>query len=111
MPQTTLVSHSVAYNVYSKISAADPQVQPSVSGLQLYIPPAAVEAANAGVIVKVGRPNSVSAPTSITNAEVQLAEGGSYEWPANISNDISLQERWVNGSTDSCVLYWSVVQA
>lgn len=111
MPQFTMASSIVAYSLYSKVNAADPQVQASVAGLQVQVPAAAVVAANAGVIVKIGRPDSRTAPTTISNAEVVLLEGESYVWPNTDNNDISLQEKWINASANNAQVYVSIVQA
>lgn len=111
MPQITLISSGVAYNLYTLLAAADGQTPKSCSGLTVQVPPTAVEAANAGVIVKIGRPNSASSPTSITNAEVVLQEGGSDSWPNTSINDVSLLEKYVNGSNNNTVLYITTVQA
>jgi hypothetical protein len=109
MPQVTLAASNVAYNLFSKLNTADPQIQQSVQGLQIQVP--ASVAANAGALVKIGRPDSRTSPTTISSAEVELNVGDSYLFPAEIGNDISLAERWVNASVANCVLYCSVVQA
>lgn len=111
MPQVSLTSSSVTYNLYTLLVAADPQIQRSVAGLQIQVPDASVVAGNAGAIVKVGRPNSASAPTSITNAELSLLEGESDGYPDTVANNISLAEKYVNGSASPTVLYVQVTQA
>lgn len=108
MPQVTLTSSSVAYNLYSLLSTADKQIQRSVAGLNIQLPDIA---ANAGATVKVGRPDSISAPTDVTNVEVLLGVDQAFMFPQDVANNVSLTERWVKGSVNNEVLYCSVVQA
>jgi hypothetical protein len=109
MPSITLVDHLVAYNLYTLLHAADPQIPQSVAELAVQCPSADFEAANTGT-VRMGYPDSASSPTTISKPEYGWLPGQDRTIGAGGNlNDISLTERWVQGSADNMVLYVGVV--
>lgn len=100
----TLVSHLVAYNLYTLMLAAEPNMGGrSVRGLQVQLPSSAIEAANSGAWAKLGKPNA--AATAVDPILV-LEESDNENYPQNgISNTISLVDISAIASADNAVLY------
>ena len=99
----TLVSNAIAYNLFTLMSAVDPNIGRSCRGLNVYIPGAAEEAANAGASVDIGQANA--GLTDITQPELQpLTEGDNYNYPQDFKNSLSLTTRWIQGSVNNCVV-------
>ncbi len=112
MPQITLSSHLVAYNIFTLAVAADKQVPRSCRGLQVQFPASSITpfAANSGGYVLVGRPNDRATPTSISNPELALAEGDSDNYPVSDNNNISLTEKYINASVDNAIVLLDIEQ-
>lgn len=98
----TLANHLVAYDLFAKLSAADPNIGRSVRGLQVQFPAGSVEAANAGGILKLGR---INAAATAVDEELVLAEGDSDNYPQDIKNTIALPGRGIIASVDNAVAY------
>jgi hypothetical protein len=97
-----LASNAVAYDLYAKCVAVDPNIGRSCRGLQIQFPDSSTEAANAGGILRVGRPN---AGATDVDAELKLNEGDSDNYPQDIKNTISLVGRSVTASVNNAVAY------
>lgn len=99
-----LVSNVIAYNLYTLMIAAEPNMGGrSVRGLQVQFPDSSLEAGNSGGTVKLGKPNAAATAVDPT---LGLAEGDSENYPQNgISNTISLVDISAIASVNNGVLY------
>jgi hypothetical protein len=104
----TLPSLLVAYDLFAKMSTADPNTGRSLRGLNVQVPSSTIEAANAGVTVKFGRPN---AGATAVDEDIVLSEGDNYNFPQDIKNTLSLPGRSVIASVDNAVLYLTPLYA
>lgn len=100
----TLTSSAVAYNLLTLCRAQVANFPRSPSELIIQLPPSAVEAANAGVTVKIGRPDSITSPTDVTGPETVLEEGDSVRY-ATGGNSVEAAGKWLKGSGNGVVLY------
>lgn len=98
----TLPSLLVAYDLYAKMVAANPNIGRSCRGLNIQVPPSSTEAANAGVTVKFGAPNGAA---TAVNEDLILAEGDSHNFPQDIKNTLSLPGKSAIADKDNAVLY------
>lgn len=99
----TLVSSAVAYNLFTLMVAADPNIGRLVRGMNVYIPLAAEEAANSGVSVKIGAANA--AATDVDQPELPpMVEGDNYNYPQDIKNSIGLPSKWIKASVNNAVV-------
>ncbi len=102
----TLVSSSVAYDLGALIRAQQPNFPLAPHELIIWMPDATSEAANAGTNIKIGRPNSITAPTDVTGPEVTLQESGTIRYAPSPAN-IEMNTKWAKGSANNVVLYIS----
>lgn len=100
----TLTSNAVAYDIFTLLKAQDPNLDRTRScrGLNIQVPDQNSEVANAGVIVRIGRPNA--AATAVDQPEIVLSEGESYNYPGDWKNTISLIRSAI-ASVNNAVLY------
>ncbi len=104
MPRITLPSSGVAYNLYARLALVESPPY-SVAGLQVQLPLAAVEAANAGATLKIGTPDSWTSSTDVTRPDISLLEGELDSYPAAPGNTIGLRDKWLKGSVNNQIVY------
>lgn len=103
MPKLTLTSNAVAYSVASLAQAINKNFPLSPRDGVLQVPSSAVEAGNAGAIVKFGSPNSNTAPTDVTSPDFVLEEGATI--PLRDLMGYPLAELFAKANNNSTILY------
>lgn len=103
MPRIVLTSSIVAYNLMTLLKAQNSNFPASPREMNVQVPPAAQEAANAGATLLVGTPNSGTTPTDVTSPELYLSEGDSYLY--RVASGVPASEKYLKGSVNNQVVY------
>jgi hypothetical protein len=103
MPRIVLTSSSVAYNLVTLCQAQNKNFPASPRELEIQMPDTTIEAGNGGAdYVKIGSPNSNTAPTDLTTVDQILATADNSR-KAN-ERGIPASEWWLKGSSNNNVL-------
>lgn len=106
----TLASNAISYNLFTLMVAVDPNLGRNCRGLNVYIPAAAEEGANAGASVLIGARNGAS--TDVDQPELPpMTEGDNYNYPQDFKNTISLTKRWVKANVNNAVITLNPIYA
>lgn len=103
MPRLLLVSNAIAYNLVTLAQAQDKNFPTSPRDLTIQMPATAIEAGNAAPdIVRIGSPNSNTAPTDLSTVDYALQQSGSIR--IALERGVPAAQMWLKGSANNNVI-------